>query len=162
MTFGRAARHAIVAVLLVAGGCGSGTGPASLPDVELAGLAGAPSLDLSALREPALVNLWATWCTPCRKELPDLQRLHDEPAAAVRVIGVNIGDDESSVVAFVDELGVTFEQYVDLDGVVQTALRVSSLPATVAVGADGTVVEVHQGPLDLAGLRELAASVADR
>jgi hypothetical protein len=74
----------------------------------------------------------------------------------VRVIGVNIGDDEASVVAFVNGLGVTFEQYIDLDGVVQSALRVSSLPATIAVDAQGHVVEVHQGVLDEAGFRALA------
>lgn len=157
----RCARAIVAALLaLAAVACGGSSATATLPAVELAGLGGATGLDPSTLREPALVNLWATWCAPCKRELPDLQRVADDPALAVRVIGVNVGDDEASVTSFVADLGVTFEQYVDLDGIVQTALRVSSLPATVAIGPDGRVVEVHQGPLDLAGLRALAERAA--
>ena len=143
-------------LLLAVGSCGSSdSSRLVLPDVNLRAMANSQPVNASTLRGPALVNLWATWCAPCRREIPDLQRLHDELGAKVRIVGINIGDDEASVTAFLDELGVTFEQYLDSDGTVEVALRVSGLPATAVIDADGVVVEVHQGVLDTDGFRRL-------
>jgi len=141
--------------LLAAASCASGGSAAGMPDVVLPAASGTDSLNPAELREPTLINLWATWCIPCKRELPDLERIHSDPTNAARIIGVNVGDDEASVRKYINDLGLTFEQYIDLDGIVESALRVSTLPATAVIGADGRLIEVHQGVLDEAGFRAL-------
>ena len=142
---------------MTAASCASPDGSAQLPDKAVRSLAGTTELNLAAIDEPMLINLWATWCTPCKRELPDLQRVYDDPTTTVRIVGVNIGDDESSVREYTEKIGVTFEQFLDFDGTIETALRVSSLPATALIGADGEVITVHQGVLDEVGIRALIA-----
>lgn len=142
---------------MTAASCASADRSTQLPDKALRSLAGTTELNLAAIDEPMLINLWATWCTPCKRELPDLQRVYVDPTTTVRIVGVNIGDDESSVREYTDKIGVTFEQFLDFDGTIETALRVSSLPATALIGADGKVITVHQGVLDEVGIRALIA-----
>jgi thiol-disulfide isomerase/thioredoxin len=127
-----------------------------LPDATLQSADGGESLELGQLRGPVLVNLWATWCIPCRAELPALQAVADDATTGVAVIGINVGDDAASIAEYLDELSVTFPNYVDPNGVVQTEFAIAGLPATIAVNADGEAVEVHQGTLDEDGFRDLA------
>ena len=136
-------------VVVVLTGCGDdgGDGGAALPDIMLGSLApGDPSLDLGELRGPAVINLWATWCAPCRRELPAFQHVSDQ-RADIRFIGVDIGEDEAKARTFIDELGVTFEQFVDASGELTDALGTASLPVTLVLAADGTVATEHLGPM---------------
>ena len=137
---------ALVAAALLMCGCGtSRRSGASLPDVTLPAVAG-DALALSALEGPAVLNLWATWCAPCRTELPLLQREFERLGDEVEFVGVNIGGDTDTVAGFVTDVGVEFAQYLDSDGELSTALGVAGLPGTVFVSADGAF-EVHQGAL---------------
>jgi thiol-disulfide isomerase/thioredoxin len=105
---------------------------------------------------PVVVNMWATWCTPCVKEMPAF----DDVASSidgVRVIGVNVGDTAEAASKFAADLGVSYEQFTDPDGNLSTALSVSGLPATAFVDADGTVIEVHQGAYTAPELRDAIA-----
>jgi thiol-disulfide isomerase/thioredoxin len=90
---------------------------------------------------PALVNLWATYCAPCRAEMPAFQVVSDELSGVVRFVGVNQGEDGASAQAFLDEVGVTFDQYLDENGEL----------------AD-TVLTVHSGALDEQEIRDLVAA----
>ena len=115
-------RHARIAALGVAaalllGACGEDPagGATRLPDLTLAPLsAGDPSLELADLRGPAVVNLWATWCAPCRRELPAFQEV-SETRPDVRFVGIDIGEDAAKAQDFIDELGISFDQFVDAE-----------------------------------------------
>ena len=104
------------------------------------------------------MNLWATWCGPCRAEMPAFQTVSTE-IDDVRFVGVNQGDAGDAATEFLDEVGVDFDQYLDPDGALTNALRVAGLPATFVIDADGTIVEVHNGALDEDGIRALVAEL---
>lgn len=153
----RAALVALALGLAACGGAGDDGVDAVAPLAPVA--SAAEALVLDEVSGPAIVNVWATWCAPCRAELPALQAVSDSDPAVARVIGVNVGDEPAAIEAFLAELGVSFEQYLDPDGELMNSLGIVGLPASVIVDADGTVVEVHEGALDEAGFRELVAEV---
>ena len=152
----RVVRLAAGAVLLITA-CGGGGDDASsgivLPDLELPALdAGGAPLDVEAIRGPAVVNVWATWCQPCRTELPAFQ----EVATArpdVRFIGVD-SVETGDAREFLDSLGITYEQYVDDAGRLAEELGAAGLPITVVVDADGAVSTAHLGPMSVDDLEE--------
>ena len=130
-----------------------------LPDLTVpALLAGEPELDLAELDGPAVVNLWATWCVPCRRELPDFQTA-SEQHPDVRFVGIDIGEDVDDAQAFIDELGVTFDQFADLDGELSGALGVASLPVTIVIDGNGVIDTRHLGPMSIAELDEAIAAL---
>lgn len=148
-------RLGLLMAALVVGACGgdsndSASGPSAVPFTAADG----SEVSLSSMTgTPVVVNMWATWCAPCVKEMPAF----DEVASStddVRVIGVNVGDTAEAASEFAAELGVTYEQFTDPDGNLSTALSVSGLPATAFVDADGTVVDVHQGAYTADELRD--------
>jgi thiol-disulfide isomerase/thioredoxin len=128
--------------------CEPGAGDAvddGLPEVTLPCLGGGPDVDLSALRGPLVVNLWAQWCTPCREELPVLQAFHKKYGDQVQVLGVNFQDrlpDLAMVMA--EQAGVTFPLVADPGGELsaQEPLPViNKLPLWVFVDEDGKVTQ---------------------
>lgn len=113
-------------------------GPAAdLPDVLLPCFTGGRSVGLAALRGPAVVNLWASSCAPCREELPLLQELADRTAGRLHVVGVDTFDDRSAGASFAADKGVSFPTLFDPEKKLLTALGKINLPITVFVGADG-------------------------
>ncbi len=151
----RCALLATAAVLAIAGaGCGSEPGTDALPAVELTALDGTTTARADDITGPAVINLWATWCGPCRAELPAFEAVHLRLADRVRFVGVNQGDEGGPAASFLDEVGVSFEQYLDLDGAFSDELSITGLPATVFVAADGST-ELHAGALDEGELLEL-------
>jgi thiol-disulfide isomerase/thioredoxin len=107
-----------------------------------------------------VVNLWATWCAPCRRELPDFDAVAAETEGEVRFLGVNVSDRAEDAAAFIDELGIGFEQYLDLDGELSAELGTATLPVTLLVDAEGVIRIEHLGPLDEQGLRDAIAEVS--
>ncbi|MCS7050536.1 MAG: TlpA family protein disulfide reductase [Thermomicrobium sp.] len=106
-------------------------------------------IQLSDLRgRPVLVNFWASWCAPCRAEMPALQRVAQEfePAGLV-VIGINQLEDAQTVRRFVDEFGVSFAIALDADGTVSRDWRVYGIPQTYLLDADGTIRKAWVGPV---------------
>jgi thiol-disulfide isomerase/thioredoxin len=129
----------------------------ALPDLALACLDGGGPARLARLGVPAVVNLWATWCGPCRQELPAFQRFAERAGDRVRVVGVVTRDEADSARAFATELGLRFPVLLDPDGELMRAVGVSALPATVFVDAAGRVSYLYNAaPLDAAGLERLA------
>lgn len=108
---------------------------------------------------PLVANLWATWCPPCIAEMPAFDEVADDPdVAGVTIVGVNVGDSADAATAFADELGVTYPQFTDPDGLLSTTLAVSALPATAFFDDDGTLVRVHSGAFTA---DELRAAIRD-
>lgn len=153
---------AAAALALVAGACGGGgdggggDGAASgdrLPDVMLTPLSGGDEVSLRDIEGPAVINLWATWCTPCRREIPDFEAVHRERGDAVTFVGVNVGEDADRAAAFILDTGATYDQYLDPAGLVTTGLEATTMPVTVVVDAAGTVVARHMGQMGRGDLR---------
>jgi peroxiredoxin len=147
----RPAALTLTAATLV--GCslpGAGSSPtsngAAAPSFTVRGLDGA-SHSLADYRGRVVVlNFWATWCIPCRAEIPDLEheaRVQDP--AKVAVIGVDWKEDPAPVAAFVKEIGAGYPILLDRDGRVYTAYEVSALPQTFVIDRDGRVVVSRTG-----------------
>lgn len=119
-----------------------------LPELTLPCLGGGRDVDLSALRgEPTVLTLWASWCDPCRAELPILQQLHE--TGKVRVLGVDIEDPQpASALELARDSGVTFPSLADPGAQTYEPLKVIGPPQTVFVSADGTVQDVVRGKFD--------------
>lgn len=148
----RSATAMLAAALLLAA-CGGGDGAAgSLPDVEIVPLAGGEAVSLADIEGPAVVNLWATWCTPCRKEIPDFEAVHQARGDEVRFVGINIGEEADQAGEFLAEVGATYDQYLDPQGFVSTELEATNMPVTVVIDADGEISTRHLGAMDQAAL----------
>ncbi|MSR35936.1 MAG: TlpA family protein disulfide reductase [Gemmatimonadetes bacterium] len=148
-------RHAAVALgltaLLACKAPAARTGiGAAAPELSGTTLTG-DTVALSSFRgEPVLLNLWATWCAPCRRETPYLQTLHERYGReGLRVVGVTVDTrgSASDVRAFIDEFGVTYTILHDPDMVSMDRLSVLGLPATFLVDRDGVIRHVVTGPL---------------
>jgi cytochrome c biogenesis protein CcmG, thiol:disulfide interchange protein DsbE len=126
------------------------TAATALPDLELACLgSGEGSVPLPLRRltgTPTVLNLWASWCAPCRQELPALARLHRAGAGRVRVLGVASQDRPGTALAYAADGQLPFASLADPDGRLARALRRPGLPVTVFLAADGSVTDVYQGP----------------
>ena len=110
---------------------------ADLPDVSLPCFTGGDPVRLADLRGPAVVNLWASFCAPCREELPILQELADLTTGRLHVVGVDTFDTRTAGASFAADKGVTFPTVFDPEKKLLTALGKVSLPVTVFVGPDG-------------------------
>lgn len=132
--------------------------------VTLAGLrfscAGGGSLDLGrAPGVPAVVNLWGSWCAPCRDELPILQQLADSAGDRMRVLGVISKDGLPQAASFAVDAKVTFPSAVDGEGSLMAAAGLNALPVTYFLDAGGGVVFTQVGPVkSIAELKTLVAT----
>ncbi|HZV93701.1 MAG TPA: TlpA disulfide reductase family protein [Caldimonas sp.] len=147
---GRGARVAAALALL----CGAG---AAVP--AIAPLSAAPDFTLHTMKGPNLrlqeqrgrvvmVNFWATWCGPCRQEMPQLNRLYEKyHAAGFVLLGVNVDDDTAKAAEVAAKLGVTFPVLLDTDKAVSKLYDLSTMPSTVLIDRDGKVRYVHRGYL---------------
>lgn len=94
--------------------------------------------------QPLVINFWASWCTPCIDEMPAFQRVHESLGDAVTFLGVNSRDEVRTAEQMIETTGVTYDLARDVDGELARSLDVASLPVTVLVLPDGTVVEKLQ------------------
>jgi len=96
-----------------------------------------------------LVNFWATWCEPCRAEMPSIERLRTALAGRpFAVLAVNLGEPVSRVEKFLARMPLGFPVLLDRDTAVAKAWGARVLPATYLVGRDGSIRHVHFGELD--------------
>jgi cytochrome c biogenesis protein CcmG, thiol:disulfide interchange protein DsbE len=121
---------------------------------------GGGSLDLAqAPGVPTVVNLWGSWCPPCRAEMPLLQGLSDQAGDRVRVVGVISKDGLPQAESFATDAGVTFPSAFDGEGELMAELGINNLPYTYFLGAGGELTHVEVGPV--ASVDELRALVAE-
>jgi peroxiredoxin len=143
----RIAACALFAV--VAGTASSAIAPATqAPDFTLHAMSG-PNLRLKEQRgRVVMVNFWATWCAPCRQEMPQLNRLYEKyRSSGFVLLGVNVDDDPSKANEVATKLGVTFPILLDADKTVSKLYDLSTMPSTVIIDRDGKVRYVHRGYL---------------
>jgi cytochrome c biogenesis protein CcmG/thiol:disulfide interchange protein DsbE len=121
---------------------------------------GGGKLDLArAPGQPTVLNLWGSWCTPCRDELPVMQQFADAAAGQVRVMGVISKDGRPQAESFAADAGVTVPSAFDGGGELMTELGLHGLPYTYFLDADGALVYTQVGPVaSLDQLKALAAA----
>ncbi|HEV7240003.1 MAG TPA: TlpA disulfide reductase family protein [Thermoanaerobaculia bacterium] len=115
---------------------------ALMPEYTAANLDGS-KFDLAGKRgKVVLVNLWATWCGPCRYEIPELQRIHDAyTARGFEVVGVSVDEGEvATVQAFVEEQKMRYPVAHDPQGTLANVLQTSVLPTSILIDRNGKIV----------------------
>ncbi len=116
------------------------------PDFALKSSSG-QNLRLSEYRgDVVMINFWATWCGPCRQEMPLLDELYTRyQRVGFNLLGVNIDDDSRRAMQMVEELGVSFPVLFDASKEVSKLYEVQAMPVTVLVDREGNVRHVHHG-----------------
>ena len=116
------------------------------PDFTLANLEG-ENISLSDFNgQPVLINLWATWCGPCRIEMPTIQsRFEEYRDEGFIVLAVNFDEQRTDVQAFRDEFGLTFQMILDPGAEVQKLYRTRSYPSSFFVDRNGVIQVQHIG-----------------
>lgn len=119
---------------------------AAAPDFALKSAAG-PNMRLSEHRgEVVMINFWATWCGPCRAEMPKLEEIFSRyERAGFTLLGVNIDEDSARALRLAEQLGVTFPLLLDNEQAVSRLYDVQAMPMTVLVDRQGQVRSVHYG-----------------
>ena len=134
-----------------------------LPDFTLPDLAGQPRSIREWSGRALIINFWATWCAPCRREMPLLQSLQDSRNdGSLQVIGVAL-DNLSDVTQFVDRIGVTYPILYGEDDATTAAESFGeefiALPFTATVAPGGEILALHAGELDTDYLHQLVAEM---
>jgi peroxiredoxin len=126
--------------------------PVAAPEFELRDLTGQPVRLRDFRGRVVLLNFWATWCVPCREEMPALDALARELGPrGLAVVGVNFKEPRPRVEAFVQELGLRFPMLLDGEGRVAQTYQVFALPATFVLDRRGTLVGTVLGIRDWTG-----------
>ena len=144
---------AIACWALLAAACGANTAspparlptdPGALPEFTLADYQHA----LGELRgTPVVVNVWASWCGPCREEAPLLASAHRTYGGRVRFLGVDVIDERDSARAFMHRYGWTYPSVYDPTGAIRDGLGLLGQPVTLFYDADGELLDTWTGPL---------------
>ena len=113
--------------------------------------------------QPVLINFWASWCPPCRLEMPDLVKAyeaHQDKGFVVLAIDLTFQDSIADVETFVEEFGMTFPVLLDQDGVVTNEqYRLLGLPMSVFVNREGIVTRLHIGAMTGEQVDEFVAEI---
>lgn len=124
------------------------------PDFRLDNTVG-DGVTLSNYRgQPVVLNFWASWCPPCRAEIPHFQEASVKYNGQATILGVDQGEPLSVVADFGSLMGVTYPLLLDADNSVNREYGVSALPTTVFVGPDGVIREVYSGIVNGAVLQD--------
>jgi len=151
----RVMRSALLAAAVAACDAPARGGPPRLgepaPEYAAVTLDGGMPVTLDSLRgRPVLLNVWATWCHPCREEMPDLERLHrDRGAAGLQVVGVSIDErgQEQSIREFLHRFGVTYAVWLDPEDRVSPTFALIGVPGTFLIDRQGILRWSRMGPV---------------
>ncbi|MDR1604878.1 MAG: TlpA family protein disulfide reductase [Gracilibacteraceae bacterium] len=129
------------------------------PDFTLT-LNGGGEVTLSQLRgQPVFLNLFTTWCPPCREEIPALQKIYEEYGDRVSIIGVSVTESADVVAEFIAASGVGYPVALDPDGIVAADYDVQFIPQSWVLDSDGVIADYIPGGTDEAGILAALAGV---
>jgi peroxiredoxin len=153
----------VLAAGLILAGCATtsqGTGAGSqAPDFQLPDLDG-NVVSLSGLRgSPVLLNFWASWCGPCREEMPYIQQIHEEwSGRGLVVLTVNLGENADDVREFMEEFDLTFPALLDTETSLAETYNVGGIPTTYFIDKEGIIRERKIGAFPSAEVIEQSLS----
>jgi thiol-disulfide isomerase/thioredoxin len=143
----RRALLALLAALAVLVSCGRSSAPSGSTSL----VAGSPSRLTSTLEsmqgKPVVVNYWATWCGPCKNEMPRIVAAAKKYDGRVRFLGVDVQDDAKSAAAFIERYAMPFRSLSDPDGDIRNAEKVLGLPVTQFYSPEGDLVFMKHGEI---------------
>jgi len=141
----------LLAVALIAAGCVTTSAEVAesvtpAPDFQLLNLDG-QTVSLSDFRgKPVMLNFWATWCGPCRAEMPYIQQVYDERSDdGLVVLAINIGESLAKVKGFMQDYGLTFPVLLDIQTEVAKQYNIQVIPTTFFIDPDGGIQDVGIG-----------------
>ena len=138
-----------LAATLLASGCGTSaptpSAPGSVSGFSLVGLDGVRHTVADYRGKVVIVNFWATWCIPCRAEIPDLEHEYRSHRDNVVVLGIDWKESRDTVASFMTEIGATYPVLLDSDGATYSAFEVSALPSTFVLNRAGKLVKSRLG-----------------
>lgn len=103
---------------------------------------------LKASTQPVVVNIWASWCGPCRSEAPLLREASEAYGSRVRFIGVDVNDTQSGAAEFIARYGLDIEQYFDPQSAILSAFQSTGVPQTFFFSPGGTLQFAQHGIID--------------
>lgn len=122
------------------------------PSLVLETLSGELFSEAELEGKKVVINFWATWCGPCRMEMPDMVRVAEEYKDDLVVLAVNVAEDESEVESFVQEFEMDFPVLLDRTGELTSQFQVLAIPTTYFLNSDGTIAVKHTGMLSYSQL----------
>ena len=102
-----------------------------------------------------VINFWATWCPPCRTEMPDMEKLSQEYADDVVFIGIDLGEEAETVLQFIEQSGYTYNFAIDATYALMESYPTDGIPYTVVVDAEGVVSSIRLGLATYEKLKEM-------
>lgn len=131
---------------------------AKAPEFELKTLSG-ETIKLSDLKgKKVMLNFWATWCPPCKAEMPAMEKFHKQAGEEVVILAVNI-DPHLDVQAFVNENGITFSIPLDEEDKVNEMYQILSIPTTYFIDTNGNIGNKYIGAMNLELMKQYASDL---
>jgi cytochrome c biogenesis protein CcmG/thiol:disulfide interchange protein DsbE len=141
-------KRALIGVLLLAACSGTAPDVSDVPDIPET-TAQVFAAHLADIDRPAIVNVWASWCLPCRSEAPLLDQAHNQYGDQIEFIGVDVQDDQTDAKEFLAEFGLAdFDHFFDRDREVPNFYGAIGTPVTMFFGPNGELIETHNGVVD--------------
>lgn len=103
---------------------------------------------LATLDKPAVVNVWASWCLPCRSEAPLLDQAHEAYGSEIEFIGVDVQDSQTGAKQFLAEFGLDFDHFFDRNREIPNFYGGIGTPITMFFAPGGELVDLHNGVID--------------
>lgn len=128
-----------------------------LLDIELVQPDGTTATLADRVGRPMVVNFFASWCTPCITEMPDLEEAHRQVVDDVQFVGLAVQDRPEDAARIVETTGITYDWARDPRGDIANAAGVTQMPTTIFIDADGDVVHRQPGVVDQEELLDLVA-----
>lgn len=140
---------AAIALTFFIAACGNGTEPGTGDRPDLPTVTAEEFEEhLETIDRPAVVNVWASWCLPCRSEAPLLNEAFAEYGDQIEFIGVDVADNQADAKAFLDEFKLEFDHFFDRDREIPAAYSGIGTPITFFFGPNGELVNTHNGVVD--------------
>lgn len=134
---------------LLVSACSSGVAgdPVAVDDLPAVTAAGFEA-HLAKLNKPAVVNVWASWCLPCRSEAPLLNEAHLQYGDEIEFIGVDVQDSQGAAKEFLAEFGLDFTHFFDRDRAIPNFYGGLGTPITMFFASNGELTTIHNGVID--------------
>ncbi len=143
-------RSVVLVLILAACGGAAASGPdvpGDRPDLPVT-TAAEFEAHLAGIDTPAVVNVWASWCLPCRSEAPLLNAAFEQYGDQIEFVGVNVTDNQTDAKAFLAEFGLGFDHFFDQNRQVPNFYGGIGIPITFFFAPNGELIKTHNGILD--------------